>query len=176
MKRHVIGTALLLVAGLNSYAAAASDGPRDWELATVVAGKDTARDVERKLGRTVCLMPNATGDTISYLYNIHGQQGPYYLQLEINGHVNAITLSQDPPIGGMCYAPVRTALPAKTGKGVELGASLADIVELYGEPTERFSVGPLARYRYVYMYDRSFEWDLVFRNGSLVEWTIVTEE
>jgi len=166
----------LAIVGLHGFVSAASHGPNDSELAGVVAGKDTAQDVIRKLGRTACLMPNATGGTVSYLYNIQSQQGPYYLQIEINGHVDAMTISQDPPFGGVCYAPVLPALSANTKKGVALGASPADIIQLYGEPTERFSVGPIARYRYVAMYDRPFEWDFVFRNGSLVEWTIVTEE
>lgn len=172
----MIGLFLLLVLGFNSFAGAAPIGPGDWELATIVAGKDTGHEVERKLGRTACLMPNATGDTISYLYNIVGQKGPYYLRLDVNGHVDAMTVSQDPPIAGVCYAPVHASLPAKTGKGIELGATVDEVVKLYGEPTERFSVGPMARFRYVAMYDRSFEWDLVFRNGRLVEWTVATEE
>ena len=172
----LIGLLLLFVISLNTYAGAATLGPSDWELATVVAGKDTAHEVEHKLGRTACLMPNATGDTISYLYNIAGKQGQYYLRLDVNGHVDAMTVSQDPPIAGVCYAPVHVSLPAKTGKGIELGATIEDVVKMYGEPTERFSVGPMARYRYVAMYHQTFEWDLVFRNGRLVEWTVSTEE
>lgn len=159
----------------STWAGAAPVGPGDWELATVVAGKDTGLEVERKLGRTACLMPNATGDTISYLYNIVGQDGHYYLRLDVNGHVDAITVSQDPPIAGVCYAPVHASLPARTGKGIELGATIDDVLKMYGEPMERFAVGPMARFRYVAMYDRSFEWDLVFRNGRLVEWTVATE-
>ncbi|HLZ32509.1 MAG TPA: hypothetical protein VKP13_00735 [Nitrospira sp.] len=170
-----LGVLFLLLLGSQTFAGAATPGPSDWELATVVAGKDTAPEVEQKLGRTACLMPNATGDTISYLYNIAGQKGPYYLRLDVNGHVDAMTVSQDPPIAGVCYAPVHVALPAKTGKGIELGATIDEVVKLYGEPTERFSVGPMARYRYVAMYHRAFEWDLVFRNGRLVEWTVATE-
>jgi hypothetical protein len=33
----------------------------------------------------------------------------------------------------------------------------------------------MTRYRYVVMYDQSYEWDLVFRGGKLVEWTVATE-
>jgi hypothetical protein len=170
---------VLFVFGLNALAGAAPTGPAgpsDWELASVIAGKDTAPEVEQKLGRSPCLVPNSTGDTISYLYNIPGQKGTYYLRLDVNGHVDAITVSQDPPIAGVCYAPVHVSIPAKTGKGIELGATIDEVVKLYGEPTERFTVGPMARYRYVAMYHQSFEWDLVFRNGRLVEWTVSIEE
>ena len=168
--------AAFIVLGFTTWAGAASPGPNDRELATVVAGKDTAHEVERKLGRTACLMPNSTGDTISYLYNVAGQKGPYYLRLDVNGHVDAITISQDPPIAGVCYAPTSASFRAKTGKGLELGATTDEVVTLYGEPTARFAVGPMARLRYVAMYDRPYEWNLVFRNGRLVEWTVSTEE
>ncbi len=166
----------LFVIGLNTLAEAAPVGPSDWELATVVAGRDTAPEVERKLGLSSCLVPNSTGDTISYLYNVPGTKGPNYLRLDVNGRVDAITVSQDPPIVGVCYAPMRVSLPLRTAKGIELGATIEEVVKLYGEPTERFAVGPMSRYRYVAMYDRSYEWDLVFRNGRLVEWTVSTED
>jgi hypothetical protein len=172
----VIGSVGILVLGFTTWAGAASVGPSDWELATVVAGKDTAHEVERKLGKTACLMPNSTGDTISYLYNVAGQKGPYYLRLDVNGHVDAMTISQDPPIAGVCYAPTSVSFRAKTGKGLELGATTDEVVTLYGEPSARFAVGPMARLRYVAMYDRPYEWNLVFRNGRLVEWTVATEE
>lgn len=169
----------LIVLGVRGVAGAATPavaGPNDWELASVVAGKDTALEVERKLGQTACLMPNATGDTVSYLYNVAAPKGAYYLRLDVNGHVDAMTVSQDPPIVGVCYAPMRTSSPIRTGKGIELGATMEDVIKLYGEPTARFTVGPMARLRYETMYHRPFEWDLVFRNGRLVEWTVATEE
>lgn len=165
-----------LVFGFTVFASAAPVGPSDWELATVVAGHDTAPEVERKLGLSPCLVPNSTGDTISYLYNVPGAKGPNYLRLDVNGHVDAITVSQDPPIVGVCYAPMRASLPIRTAKGIELGATIDDVIKLYGEPTARFAVGPMARFRYEAMYDRLYEWNLVFRNGRLVEWTVATEE
>jgi hypothetical protein len=166
----------LVVFGFTALAGAASVGPSDWELATVVAGHDTAPEVERKLGLSPCLVPNSTGDTISYLYNVPGTKGPSYLRLDVNGHVDAITVSQDPPIVGVCYAPMSVSLPVRTGKGIELGATIDDVIKLYGEPTARFAVGPMARLKYEAMYDRPYEWNLVFRNGRLVEWTVATEE
>jgi hypothetical protein len=168
----------LIVFGVKEFAGAASTtpGPNDLALATVVAGQDTGPEVERKLGRTACLIPNSTGDTVSYLYNAVGQNGRSYLRLDVNGHVDAMTVSQDPPIVGVCYARIRASLPIKTGKGIELGAAIEDVIKLYGKPTARFSVGPMARLRYEAMYDRPYEWDLVFRNGRLVEWTVATEE
>lgn len=166
----------IFVFGFIVLANAAPVGPNDWELATVVAGHDTAREVERKLGLSPCLVPNSTGDTISYLYNVPGGKGPTYLRLDVNSHVDAITVSQDPPIVGVCYAPMRVSLPVRTAKGIELGATIDQVIKLYGEPTARFTVGPMARLRYEVMYHRPYEWNLVFRNGRLVEWTVATED
>jgi len=166
----------LLVFGFTVFASAAPMGPNDWELATVVAGHDAVPEVERKLGLSPCLVPNSTGDTISYLYNVAGAKGSSYLRLDVNAHVDAITVSQDPPIAGVCYAPIRTSLPIRTAKGIELGVTIDHVIKLYGEPTARFSVGPMARLRYEAMYDRSYEWNLVFRHGRLVEWTVATED
>jgi hypothetical protein len=151
----------------------------DRELATIVVGKDGARDVERKLGGSSCLVPSASGETTSFLYNVKvdGLEGGYgYLRLEVNGQVDAITISKDPPLVGVCYAPARVSTPIRTAKGLALGASQAEVEKLYGKPTESFAVGAMARYRYVVVLDHPFEWDLVFRNGRLVEWTVVTEQ
>ena len=71
---------------------------------------------------------------------------------------------------------MRLSLPVRTGKGIELGATIDDVIKLYGGPTARFAVGPMARLKYEAMYDRPYEWNLVFRNGRLVEWTVATEE
>lgn len=148
----------------------------DREVATIVAGQDGPREVEQKLGNSPCLVPSTSGETISYLYNVQSKEGHYFLRLEVNGQVDAITVSKDPPLSGVCYSPVKWAVPVRTGKGVQLGATIDDVVKLYGKPTETFTVGPLSRYRYVSMLDRLYEWDLVFRNGRLVEWTVVTGE
>ena len=166
---------MVLLAVFPVRAAETADGPADWELATVVVGKDGATEVERKLGTSSCLLPSSTGETMSYLYNVGSAQGPFFLRLEVNGHVDAMTISKDPPIAGVCYAPTRQTVPVHTGKGLRLGATIEDVVHLYGKPTESFSVGPMTRYRYVVMYDQSYEWDLVFRGGKLVEWTVATE-
>lgn len=169
-------TAVVMLAGTPVWAAAPADGPGDWVLATVVVGKDGAPEVERKLGLSSCLLPSSSGETLSYLYNVNGTQGPYFLRLEVNGHVDAMTISKDPPIAGVCYAPTRQAVPVQTGKGLNLGATIDDVVSLYGKPTESFSVGPMTRFRYLAMYEQPYEWDLVFRNGRLVEWTVATED
>ena len=172
----LLGIVAIAVWATNALALETARGPSDWELADVIAGKDGAGDVEQKLGNSPCLVPSFSGETVSYLYNVSGKRKPHYLRLEVNGLVDAITLSQDPPLAGVCYAPAKVSQPIRTGKGIELGASIDDVLKIYGEPTERFAVGPMARYRYVAMYDRTYEWNLVFRNGRLVEWTVATEE
>jgi hypothetical protein len=157
-------------------AAETPQGPSDWGLATVVVGKDRALELEQKLGASPCLVPSVSGESVSYLYNVGGAKGSSFLRFEVNGHVDAITISKDPPLAGVCYAPAPLAVSLATSKGLQLGATVEEVTRLYGNPTDRFSVGPLMRFRYVAVYDRSYEWDLVFRNGRLVEWTVSTEE
>ncbi len=166
----------LLLAGPSTLHAEMPLGPGDWEMASVVVGKDGARDIERKLGSAPCLLPSASGGTTSYLYNVAGSTDPSFLRFEVNGRVDAITISKDPPIAGVCYAPAGQTVLGRTGKGIQLGALVDEVVSLYGKPTESFSVGPMTRFRYVAVYDRAFEWDLVFRGGRLVEWTVAAEQ
>ncbi|MEW6543871.1 MAG: hypothetical protein AB1411_09710 [Nitrospirota bacterium] len=168
--------AVLLCWGSAGWAAEPTDGPDDRELATVVVGQDRPDDLERKLGASACLLPSMSGERVSYLYNVQGSDGHYFLRFEVDGRVDAITVSKDPPIAGVCYAPVRRVLPVKTGKGLYLGATKEAVLQLYGRPAESFAVGPLERFRYVSVLDHLHEWDLVFRDGRLVEWTVVTEE
>ena len=158
--------------------AADPDGvPNDREIATVVVGEDRAPDVERKLGDAPCLVPSERNETVSYFYNVRGADGHhYYLRLEVNGHVDAITVAKDPPLTGVCYAPVHHTVAVRTGKGVQLGATMDEVIRIYGKPIESFSVGPMVRFRYVAMLDQPYEWDLVFRNGHLVEWTVVLQD
>lgn len=170
-------TLMIVLAWSSAGWAAEEEGvPNDHGIATVVVGRDSALDVERKLGNSPCLVPSLSGDTMSHLYNIKGAKGHHFLRLEVNGRVDAITASIDPPLAGVCYAPLHQTISLRTEKGLELGATIDEVIRLYGRPTERFSVGPMARFRYVAMLDRPYEWDLVFRDGHLVEWTVATEE
>jgi len=163
--------------GGTGLAAEPDGGPNDREFATVVVGKDRAPDVERKLGDAPCLVPSERNETVSYFYNVPGAEGHhYYLRLEVNGKVDAITVAKDPPLTGVCYAPVRQTVAVRTGKGLQLGATTEEVIRLYGKPTENFSVGPIVRFRYLAVLDQQHEWDLVFRNGHLVEWTVVIHE
>lgn len=170
--------ALLMMAGNLAWASDSPGMMNDRELATVIVGLDRAADVERKLGNGACLVPSASGETTSYLYNVKGDgmEGPYFLRLEVNGQVDAITLSQDPPLSGVCYAPIPKAIHLTTANGIRLGATQDEVVRVYGKPTESFAIGAMVRFRYVAMLDRPYEWDLVFRDGRLVEWTVVTQE
>ncbi|WP_447972204.1 hypothetical protein [Nitrospira sp. Kam-Ns4a] len=148
----------------------------DIELASIVLGQDGPAEVERKLGRSPCLIPSASGETVSYLYNVQSSEGRSYLRLEVNSLVDAITLSTDPPLTGVCYGPVRRNVPIRTKKGLQLGMTTDEVLRIYGKPQETFAVGALVRFRYQAMLDRPYEWDLVFRNGRLVEWSAVTTE
>ena len=178
--RELFWTMLVLVALVvwtaNVFAAEVPAGPGDWGFDSLIVGKDGPRDVQQKLGTAPCLVPSESGETMSYLYHVAGAHDPFFVRLEMNGHLDAITLSKDPPIAGVCYAPAHLSGPVRTGRGLQLGASTEDVTKLYGRPTENFTVGALARFRYVVMYDRRYEWDLVFRNGHLVEWTVLTQE
>jgi len=178
VQRAIGYMALIMSVAVSTQAwAAEREGvPTDKGIATVLVGSDGASDVERKLGASPCLVPALTGDTVSYLYNANDAKGHYFLRLEVNGRVDSITVSKDPPLAGVCYAPLAHATSLRTDKGVELGATMEEILRLYGKPTEQFAVGAMARFRYVAMLDRLYEWDLVFRDGRLVEWTVVSED
>jgi len=146
--------------------------PHDRAMASVVVGKDSPPEVHRKLGDSPCLVPSLSGETISYLYNVHSKEGHYFLRLEVNGHVDAITVSKDPPLTGVCYAPIRHAVQMRTEQGLQLGATTDEVITLYGKPAESFAVGSMSRFRYLTVLDRPYEWDLVFRDGRLIEWTV----
>lgn len=170
-------TLVLVLAGGSVVGAAEPEGMvHDRGIATVLVGSDGASDVERKLGASPCLVPSLTGDTVSYLYNAKDAKGHYFLRLEVNGRVDSITVSKDPPLAGVCYAPLAHTMSLRTEGGLELGATMEEVLRVYGKPMERFAVGSMARFRYLAMLDRPYEWDLVFRDGRLVEWTVVSEE
>lgn len=172
---YVVLMVVLAVSG-RVEAAEREGGPTDKGIATVQVGTDGAPDVERKLGASPCMVPSVTGDTVSYLYNAKDAKGHYFLRLEVNGRVDSITVSKDPPLAGVCYAPLAHTMSLRTEEGLELGATMEEVLRVYGKPMERFAVGSMARFRYVAMLDRTYEWDLVFRDGRLVEWTVVSEE
>lgn len=157
-------------------AGARDEIPNDLELATIVVGRDGVPEIERKLGPSPCLVPSVSNESVSYLYHAHGVDGPSYLRVEIAGHVEAITLSKDPPLVGVCYAPLHHTVPLQTGRGVHLGSTPEEVMHIYGRPNEMFSFGLISRFRYEVMLEHPFEWDLVFRDGHLVEWTVATED
>jgi hypothetical protein len=159
-----------------AWSAEAPGVPNDRELAGVIVGKDGPLEIEHKLGASPCLVPSSSGETMSYLYHVPGAKGPSFLRLEVNGKVDAITISVDPPLTGVCYAPVHLSSPLRTQKGLHLGLTTEEVTNIYGKPVESFAVGSMMRFRYAGMLDRLYEWDLVFRNGQLVEWSVVTPE
>lgn len=148
----------------------------DTELATVMLVRDRDPQVQRKLGSAPCAMPAANREAISYFYRSADGK---YLRFEINDDgVEAMTMSLDPIVTGVCYAPVGRPIPISTGKGLRLGDSIERVTALYGEPKSKFAVGTLVRFRYDSdaELDRYYEWDLVFRDGRLVEWTSYSRE
>jgi hypothetical protein len=168
--------AALVCSGEVSWALDPVGVPDDRVLAGVTVGKDGPREVERKWGPAPCLVPSLSGEEMSYLYHVPSAKGSSFLRLEVNAHVNAITISEDPPLTGVCYAPLQLPTPIRTGKGLHLGLTTEEVTNIYGKPVESFAVGSMMRFRYAAMLDRPYEWDLVFRNGRLVEWSVVTSE
>lgn len=141
----------------------------------LVVGQDTLADMERKLG-PACVVPSVTSPVSSYLYRITHRGKASFLRLEVGEHLDAITLAHDPPLTGVCYAPMRQQGVVMTKKGIQLGMSKEQIRARYGRPSEEFTVGPLTRLRYAAYLDRPYEWSLVFRNDRLVEWSVSSEE
>lgn len=151
-------------------------GPDDVRVGPLTVGQDTLADVQKWLGRLPCHVRSRSGETVSYLYDFEGPKGRYYVRLELAGQqVEAITLSIDPPLSGVCYAPEPVDRPPLTGRGLELGASLQQVLDRYGEPAEQYRVGRFMRLRYRAVLDSAYEWDLLFKDDRLTEWTVVTD-
>jgi len=100
----------------------------DRELGTIVVGYDRAADVQQKLGNVPCEVPSASHTTVSYLYQVDGRA---YLRLEVTDTVDALTLSINPPLTDLCYAPVLRPIALRTGKGLQLGATGDEVIHLY---------------------------------------------
>ena len=148
----------------------------DTELATIILAVDRESDVVRKLGSQPCVVPGSDRGTVSLFYRSADRT---YLQFEvIPDGLESMTMSVDPIIVGVCYAPVEGSLHIGTGKGVHLGDSIEKVIHLYGEPTQQFGVGSLVRLRYYSENEggRYYEWSLVFRKDRLVEWTAYLHE
>jgi hypothetical protein len=148
----------------------------DTKLATIVLPVDKVSDIVRKLASEPCAVPAPDAETVSLFYQ---SADGAYLRFEVNpGGIQSMTMSVDPIIAGVCSAPVARSLNIVTGKGVHLGDSMETVLHLYGSPTQQFSVGSLVRLRYYSERerDRYYEWSLVFRKDSLVEWAAYSYE
>lgn len=148
----------------------------DTQLATVVLAKDRDGEIQRKLGSQPCVVPASNRTTMSHFYR--SGEG-IYLRFDLNGDgVESMTMSLDPIVSGVCYAPLGRSIQVITGKGLHLGDAVEKVTQLYGEPTQMFKVGSLVRFRYDSdgELDRYYEWDLVFRDGRLVEWTAYSRD
>lgn len=151
----------------------ADANPNDRQLGTIMIGRDGVEDIQRKLGNALCRVTSASHTTVSYLYNVAERA---YLRLEMTDTVQAITLSASPPLVEGCYTPVQHPFPVQTGKGLQLGATTDDVIHLYGMPSLTFREGPLQRFQYEAILDHPYEWDVLFRNGRLIEWTVAVYE
>jgi hypothetical protein len=94
-----------------------------------------------------------------------------YLRFDINSAGIESMTSREPTVTDVCYAPLSQAIPIRTGKGIELGDSMERVSRVYGEPNQKFQVGSLVKFRYEGEMDHSYKWDLIFRNGGVVEWS-----
>lgn len=140
-------------------------------------------DVEGKLGMP-CVVPASNRETNTLVYR--AADGTF-LRFVVNVSpsdvnyqlVESMTMSVQPTIPMTCYTPTNTSVTSKlsrvrTGKGIELGSLLGQVLERYGEPIER--QGVISRevrlqYDLGYETDRYYHWILTFRDGRLVEWT-----
>jgi hypothetical protein len=159
--------------------------PDDNELASIILASDKSSDVHRKLGNP-CVVPASNHETVSYVY----RGGGNYLRFVVNVSpsdvnyqlVESMTMSVAPSFPVTCYTAsqaIHTSLNSglskiHTGRGVQLGNSLEQIINLYGEPDERQIVNNQEvrlQYDLGYETDRYYQWTLTFREGHLVEWT-----
>jgi hypothetical protein len=170
----------LLMSACAQTAAIKADGLADREVASVKVGTDGILQVREKLGDGQCRSVSDHGDSTSYFYHaLDGEAGRQYLEVDVGDQgdrIDAITVSKHPPVTGVCYAPVHAAARINTGKGIHLGATEGEIIGLYGNPVQQFRLGSLARFRFERKLERSYEWDLIFRDGRLVEWHVHRSE
>lgn len=159
-------------------------GLTEAELATVVLLQDH-RGIQAKLGGTPCAaaIPH-NSETASYFYRT--PEGSY-LRFVVNRKpsdvdyqlVESMTMSLDPIPAGVCDRSLNGTLNGHspnigTAKGVRLGDSIQTVTRLYGEPKEKSpdNTGALRlRYDWDHQVDHYYEWNLVFRDGRLVQWT-----
>jgi hypothetical protein len=96
--------------------------------------------------------------------------------------VESMTMSAEPSVSVTCYTPSQASQASvnsglseiRTGRGVRLGNSIDQIMNLYGEPNEKQVVNThevRLRYDLGYETERYYQWTLTFRDGRLVEWT-----
>jgi hypothetical protein len=147
----------------------------DTEVVGVVVGRGDAATVERILGSSSCQFKDDSGKIVSFFYRFNSSDDGAFLRIEVGDQVDAITLSMEPPVTGYCYAPLGPNKQPRTGKGLQLGDDESTVIQLYGRPMQRFEVGPFTRFRHQSVRDRVYEWDLLFRHGHLLEWTVSTE-
>jgi len=148
----------------------------DTELATIVLAGDSETEVIRKLGSEPCVVPASNQATVTLFYRSTDR---VYLRFEVSPDgVESMTMSVDPIVSGVCYAPLGRSLNVGTGKGVHLGDSIEKVTHLYGKPTQELVAGSLVRLRYDSEREqgRYYEWSLVFRKDRLVEWTAYSPE
>ena len=148
----------------------------DPELVTITLTRDREPDIVRKLGSHPCVVPAPNRPLESLFYK---SADGAHLRFDVGSDgLESMTMSADPIVSGVCYAPVGRSLKIETGKGVRLGDPLDNILGLYGQPTEQFAVGTLVRCKWdtANELDRYYEWDLVFREGRLVEWSALSRD
>lgn len=158
---------------LTVYATDRREGLKDLGLADIRVGRDDVRELERKLGPSICRVQFPPDPLVIHLYEIQTDATSTYLQFKVNRYVERIQWSKDRSFIEACYTPLRRAESLRTEQGVKLGMALRELAGLYGAPTTKIEEGPLIRFRYE---DPRYEWDLLFRDGQLMEWSIARNE
>lgn len=155
----------------------------DNELAAVILVRDKGRDVESKLGAP-CAAPASNRETTSLVYRAADGS---FLRFVVNVSpsdvdyqlVESMTMSVKPSAPVTCYTPSYASLHTgvskiHTGRGLQLGDTIDQVIGHYGEPNEKQVVNTQEihlRYDSGYESDRYYQWTLTFQDGRLVEWT-----
>gem|GEM_PF-6526240 len=143
----------------------------DKEMAGVVLGKDKKADLDAKFGGESCIIPSLKGKTLSHFYITKGGE---FLRFDIMGNVVvSMTISMDPIVSGICYAPIGKAVPLSTKLGIQLGDPMDKIINVYGKSMTKIVSGDIVRLKYRTGGTNRvhIENNLVFRNKKLVLWS-----
>jgi hypothetical protein len=156
----------------------------DVQLASIVVVNHPAQAVKKILGEPTCQVTAPDQATTTYIYarpqgeflQVVVNKISYHVDFQLVQSLRMISLPSGHTPCPSLLSPVRVS-PSQaftTGNGIRLGDSIAQVTQVYGEPVLKQIEGDLVHLQYAWdqKIDHYYEWNLVFQNGRLMEWTV----